>query len=126
MAQDAERGLHATEQGLKEVESANARFVQSEFERIKGELLFVQGKPVDVFLPWLDRALDTACSLDSPPLVLRALASRMRFGKRRPCAAQLALMANMLARVQGGDGLPEVRAAQDLLGRYQAVPSIKP
>jgi len=127
MVEDIGAGLNAVAHGLKEVSQTQARYVQSEFERIKGKLFFRQGQPASVFRPWLERALASACALDSPPLVLRALTNVVRYASHPPSAAHLKLMADMMARVQGGDGMWEVRAARDLLARHRvaAVQSVR-
>ncbi|WP_343928308.1 AAA family ATPase [Pigmentiphaga daeguensis] len=120
LVEDVGAGLDATTHGLREVTQTQARYLQSEFERIKGKQLFRQGQPASVFRPWLERALETACALDSPLLALRALTNLVRYACPVPDAGHLALMARMMARVQGGDGLWEVRAARGLLSRYGA------
>lgn len=120
LVEDVGAGLDATAQGLREVTQTQARYVQSEFERIKGKQLFRQGQPASVFRPWLERSLATACALDSPPLALRSLTSLVRYACPIPSSDHMALMARMVARVQDGDRLWEVRAARGLLSRYGA------
>ncbi len=117
LAEDSGAGMHAVTDGLKEVAQSQARYVQSEFERIKGKLFFRQGQPPSVFRPWLERALSTARALDSPPLVLRAVESLVRYTGQAPSAAHLELIADMLARVRGGESIWEIRAARKLLAR---------
>lgn len=120
LVEDVGAGLDATAHGLREVTQTQARYVQSEFERIRGKQLFRQGQPASVFRPWLERALATACALDSPPLALRALTNLVRYACPIPSSDHMALMARMMARVQGGERLWEVRAARGLLSRYGA------
>jgi len=118
LVEDVGAGLDAAAHGLREVAQTQARYVQSEFERIKGKQLFRQGQPASVFRPWLERALVSACELDSPPLVLRALTNLVRYACPSPSPDHLQLMARMMARMQGGGRLWEVRAARGLLFRH--------
>jgi tetratricopeptide (TPR) repeat protein len=112
---DVQTGLQVAARGLAAANESKDVHYLSEFERYKGKFLFAQGQPARVYLPWLERAVTTAQDCSSPPLILRAAMSLVRYGATASSPDLLALLERTLGRMQGGEAMWEVRAAQALL-----------
>lgn len=112
---DVQTGMQVAARGLGAATDSKDVHYLSEFQRYKGKFLFAQGQPASVVLPWLRRAVTTAQACGSPPLMLRAVLSLIRYSAAGGTPDALALLENALADMRGGEELPEVRRARALL-----------
>ena len=112
---DVQTGLQVAARGLAAASESKDVHYLSEFQRYKGKFLFSQGQPVSVYLPWLERAVASAQACSSPPLILRAAMSLIRYGAEASSPALLGVLEQALERMQGGSTMWEVRAAKALL-----------
>lgn len=112
---DVQTGLQVAARGLAAASESKDVHYLSEFQRYKGKFLFSQGQPAGVYLPWLERAVETAQEYGSPPLILRAVLSLIRYGPDASSPQLLEVLERTLQRMRGGASMWEVRAAQALL-----------
>jgi tetratricopeptide (TPR) repeat protein len=112
---DVQTGLQVAARGLAAASDSKDIHYLSEFQRYKGKFLFSQGQPASVYLPWLERAVASAQACSSPPLILRAVMSLIRYSAGASSPALLELLEQTLERMLGGSTMWEVRAAKALL-----------
>lgn len=94
-----DNGLSAIERGLVTAHQCSGKYAVAELLRLKGEWLCRNGETHENGVFCLEQALATACSQDSPPLILRAARSLL---VHRPDNDELAeLLATNRARLLG-------------------------
>jgi predicted ATPase len=76
-------GIEALDKALATVEESDIRFYESELHRLKGELLFMQGKEESEIEAYFQRAIDVARRQSARSLELRATMSLFRLWQKQ-------------------------------------------